>query len=274
MVGASAPRPPFLLPQRDPPGSAAKIRVRDAAGQGMVSEVGARGEGRDFRLPPGVGGWLLRRTCVLCSGGAHSRCSESGRAAKYLGKNGDFRDARFELIDRSAKYSASHRLDMEEQPFIDSHQLNGLKIIVMLTSNWDNKDRRDSSSNTGIVTDGRVHSPLIYMVADWGGSMGRWGNFFTREKWDCDGYSRQSSDFVKAVDGREVKFGFAGQHDGDFRDGITARDVRWVMRYLGRITDAQIRAGLHASGADPHEQQCIGKAIRQRLNQLRQVSQL
>jgi len=163
---------------------------------------------------------------------------------------------------------------MEEQPFIESHQLNGLKVIVMLTSNWDNEDRRDSSSNTGIVTDGRVHSPLIYMVADWGGSMGRWGNFLRREKWDCDGYSRQSSDFVKPVDGREVKFGFAGQHDGDFRDGITARDVRWVMGYLGRITDARIRAGLHAAGADPHERQCFGKPIRQRLNQLRQVSQL
>jgi hypothetical protein len=200
---------------------------------------------------------------------------DAGRAGKYIGEQGDFRDARFELVDRSATYLQTAGWTWKKNPFMHTHQLNGLKIIVMLTSNWDNKDLRDPSSNTAILKQGDgQRSRLVYMVTDWGGSMGKWGNFFTREKWDCEGYSGQTSDFVKAIDGREVRFGFTGQHDGDFKDEITTRDVGWILQYVGRLSDAQIRAGLRASGADAHEQQCFGQAFRRRIDQLRRVSQL
>jgi hypothetical protein len=271
---ATAPRPPFSFVRPDPSGSAPKARVRDAVGREWSVKWGQEVKAETFasRLA-WAAGYFVEPVYYVPKGRIRG-VRNPGRAARYLDKDGNFQDARFELIDRSAKYLPSTGWTWKKNPFIDTRPLNGLKIIVMLTSNWDNKDGRDPSSNTAIVRRGHVHGPLIYMVTDWGGSMGKWGNFFTREKWDCEGYAGQSSDFIKAVDGREVKFGFTGQHDGDFKDGITTRDVRWVMRYLGRITDAQIRAGLGASGADAHEQQCFGTAIRQRLNQLRQVSQL
>ena len=119
----------------------------------MVSEMGARGEGRETFASrmAWAAGYFVEPVYYVREGRIRG-VRNPGRAAKYLDKNGDFRDARFELIDRSVKVFANHRLDMEEQPFIDTHPLNGLKIIVMLTSNWDNKDRRDPSSNTAIVT--------------------------------------------------------------------------------------------------------------------------
>jgi hypothetical protein len=145
----------------------------------------------------------------------------------------------------------------------------------MLTSNWDNKDARDPSSNTAIVQEGAgAGLRSVYMVTDWGGSMGKWGNFFTREKWDCDGYADQSPKFIKAVDDGEVKFGFSGQHDNEFKDDIGVRDVRWVMQYLGRLSDGQIRSALRASGASPHEERCFTRAFRLRLRQLREVASL
>jgi hypothetical protein len=147
--------------------------------------------------------------------------------------------------------------------------------MVMLTSNWDNKDARDPSSNTAVVQQGMGESRRwIYLVTDWGGSMGKWGNVFTRGKWDCDGYAKQTPDFIKKVEDNRVRFGFSGQHDNAFKDDITVRDVRWVMQYLGRLSDAQIRAGLRASGATAHEQQCFSRALQVRLRQLRQVASL
>ena len=198
-----------------------------------------------------------------------------GRADKHINKGGYFRDGRFELIDPSKRYLETVGWTWEKNPFAGTHALNGLKIVLMLTSNWDNKDARDPSSNTAIVQEGSgTERRSVYMVTDWGGSMGKWGNFFTREKWDCDGYAKQSANFIKAVDGREVKFGFSGQHDNDFKDDIGVRDVRWIMQYLGRLTDTQIRSALRASGASPHEERCFARALRLRLRQPREVAAL
>jgi hypothetical protein len=64
-----------------------------------------------------------------------------------VGEDGTFSDARFELEDRAVR-----TLFDEPNPFIGTKQLDGLKIVVMLLSNWDSKDRRDVSrgSNTAI----------------------------------------------------------------------------------------------------------------------------
>ena len=104
--------------------------------------------------------------------------------------------------------------------------------------------------------------------------MGKWGNFFTREKWDCDGFAEQTPKFIRAVEKNQVKFGFSGQHDNEFKDEIGPRDVRWIMQYLGRLSDGQIRSALRASGASQHEQRCFTRALRHRLNQLKQVASL
>ncbi|MBZ5584199.1 MAG: hypothetical protein LAQ30_18695 [Acidobacteriia bacterium] len=44
------------------------------------------------------------------------------------------------------------------------------------------------------------------------------------------------------------------------------------MQYLGRITDDQLRAGLKASGASDAEMDCFTKALRARIEKLRQVA--
>jgi hypothetical protein len=197
------------------------------------------------------------------------------REKSRLDKGGWFRDARFELRDSAGTYLRSVDWTWKKNPFAGSRELNGLKILVMLTSNWDNKDARDATSNTAVFQRGRAkHPEWVYLVTDWGGSMGKWGNYFTREKWDCDGYLKQTPEFIDSVEHGEVRFGFRGQHDGDFSEGIHPSDVRWLMQYLGRLNDSQIRSGLRASGASPHEEACFARAIRARLVQLRKVAVL
>ena len=50
--------------------------------------------------------------------------------------------------------------------------------------------------------------------------------------------------------------------------GISIEDVRWLCRYLTRLTDVQLRAALDASGASAGETERFTQAIRQRINQL------
>jgi hypothetical protein len=270
-----APTPPYQFVRGDSLGSSPKMIVRDAAGRVWSAKWGPEAKAETFAARLAwVAGYYVEPVYYVTKG--HIRdVKDRRRIGKYLDERGNFRDARFELIDPGKQYVRDVGWTSQKNPFVGTHQLNGLKIMVMLTSNWDNKDRRDPSSNTAILQSGRgAQRRAIYMVTDWGGSMGKWGNFFTREKWDCDGYREQSPDFIKGVNGREVRFGFSGQHDDSFKENVSVRDVRWLMRYLGRMTDSQIRAGLRASGANSHEERCFSRALRSRLNQLRQVARL
>jgi hypothetical protein len=98
--------------------------------------------------------------------------------------------------------------------------------------------------------------------------MGGWGGFLTRDKWDCDEFAEQNKEFVRGAEDGYVEFGFSGQHT-DMRDRIRVSDVRWLLRTLGRVSDAQLRAGLAAAGASPHEVSCFARSLRVRIQALR-----
>jgi hypothetical protein len=95
--------------------------------------------------------------------------------------------------------------------------------------------------------------------------MGKWGGFFKRGKWDCEGFLGQSDDFVKGVKRGEVEWGYSGQHTDAIKDGIPVEHVKWLLGYLGKLTDTQIRAALRSSGASPSEESCFARAIKQRI---------
>jgi len=69
-----------------------------------------------------------------------------------------------------------------------------------------------------------------------------------------------------------VRWGFDGKHRTDLAGNISVSDVRWLMQYLGKITDEQIHQGLEASGARPAEIACYSRALRRRIERLRQVA--
>jgi hypothetical protein len=77
---------------------------------------------------------------------------------------------------------------------------------------------------------------------------------------------------VTGVEGGNVRFGCEGKHTYDIREGIRVSDVRWLMGYLGRISDDQIRDGLRAAGATAEESNCLASALRERITQLKRVA--
>ena len=143
---------------------------------------------------------LLRRDDLLRRVGHDrrrrpSRCSAPGAASH---DDCTFREARFELDDPAVhKLFEEHSWAWNDNPFVGTPQLNGLKVLVMLLADWDTKDRRDVArgSNTAIFEHrvGRWRREARYLITDWGGSMGRWGgNVVTRGRWDPEGFEAQT----------------------------------------------------------------------------------
>jgi hypothetical protein len=76
---------------------------------------------------------------------------------------------------------------------------------------------------------------------------------------------------VKGLD-TGIQWGYTGQHTDLMKDGVKPSDAKWLMQYLGRITDEQLSAGLAASGADEEQAALCVEGLRTRIGQLRTVS--
>lgn len=270
------PTPPYTFVEENMSGTNAKVKVKDANGQTWHVKWGSEVNAEVFATRIAwAAGYFVDASYFVPSGkiiGAHGL----RRARKYVKSDGSFTDARFERHkDKGATVLDEEKgWNWEQGPLVGSHELNGLKIIVMLTSNWDNKDVRDvrDGSNTAILEyqDGN-QIERQYTITDWGATMGKWGGALSREKWDAKGYEKQTSDFIKGVEGGNVEFGYSGKHTSDFKQGIKVSDVKWLLNYVGRITDQQLRDGLRASGATPDEVEIFTRSIRNRINQMRKL---
>jgi hypothetical protein len=269
-----APQPPFRFVEENLLGSSPKIRVMDARGVAWMVKFGDEVSSQTFaaRLVWSAGYFAIPTYFV--ASGSVSGVGVLKRAKGYVKSDGQFDNASFErFIDLPIQWLGDTRSwSWNSNPFVGTPELNGLKILLMLLSDWDNKDARDveHGSNTAILVypGGETH----YAVVDWGGSMGKWGGYLERNKWRCGDYSQQTPDFIKGVRGNVIQWGYSGQHTTDFTQDVHVDDVVWLLKYLGRIDDAQLRGGLVSSGASRADVECFVKAIRNRISQLQSIT--
>jgi len=269
-----APQPPFQFISEDFKGTNPKIRVRDAKGDQWVVKFGGERHSDVFapRLLHACG--YFGQATYFVANGVVTGVTELKRAKPFVSKNGRFEYARFKLRDRKSLVHAEDRAwSWVDNPFLRTHELSGLKILVMLISNWDAKDaREDSNSNLAVFSEQKPPGRLLYAVDDWGSSMGKWGGFFERDKWDAAGYQKQTKDFVKGVKAGVIDWGYEGKHDEDIKNGISVEDVRWLLQYLSAISDEELSAGLRASGASEPDVASFTRSIRDRIRQLENIS--
>ena len=268
------PAPPFRFVEEHTTGSQPCVSVRDARGRKWRVKWGneVRSENVAVRLA-----WIcgyFAETTYFVSEGTIDGANELQRARQCIDEACRFVDARFELDEPDVrKMFEEHSWAWNDNPFLGTSKLHGLKMLVMLLSNWDSKDRRDVArgSNTAIFEYkvGGWRREARYLITDWGGSMGRWGgNVVTRGRWDPEGFAAQTPQFVTGVQDGIVTFGYTGQRTADLADGIRIEDARWLYRYLGRITDQQLRDALTASGADDNEAESFTRSLRDRIDQI------
>lgn len=271
-----APAPPFQFLEEHTSGSNPCLSITDARGRRWRVKWGDEVRSETFAVRVVWAAGYYAEAAYFLPEGRIEGATDLERAQTCVKEDCTFKDARFELDEKGVtKMFDEHGWAWNDNPFLNSRELNGLKIILMLLSNWDNKDVRDVArgSNTAIfqynLPDGTIEAR--YLIIDWGATMGKWGGIGFREKWDCAGYQSQNDQFVKSVEDGFVRWGYIGQRTEDATEGISVEDVDWLYGYIGRITDEQIREGLAASGATVEEADCFTKAFRERIAQLKRV---
>ncbi|HUQ87243.1 MAG TPA: hypothetical protein VM096_06770 [Vicinamibacterales bacterium] len=264
------------------------MSIRDAAGQEWRVKWGQEVHTETFgtRLA-WVLGFFSEPTYFIPSGTIEG-AQDLRRAKTCIDEQHRFTDARFELSEPDVvRHFDAHGWAWHDNPFVGSHELNGLKILMMLMSNWDNKDVRDVArgSNTAIfeyrvkparsrfrrtASDARE---ARYMIIDWGAALGTWGsNVLQRGKWDAEAFAAQNAQFITGIDGDVVQFGYQGQRTADVTANITRADVAWFVNVASRLSDDHLRAALRASGATPGEVDLFTAALRARLDLLRDAA--
>jgi hypothetical protein len=265
-----APKAPFTYEEEDTSGTTPKVKVKDANGRNWTIKFGIEASPDTFctRMAWAMG-YYAAPTYYVEEGIIEGVKSQRARGA--VDKKGRFQAGRFQLRTKDPKFLKTITWSWHDNPFENTPELGGLKILMMLLSDWDNKDARDAESRGANTAISQHEKLLYYFIDDWGGSMGSWGKFFTRSKWNADHFLAQSDNFVKVDDGK-LEWGYVGQHSQALKDGVTREHVRWLLQRLGRVTDEQLRAGLTSSGATPEECEKYVRALRMRIGALARAS--
>ena len=271
-VEIAAPKPPFTFLREDSSGTQPKLFAKDANGATWNVKFGYEVHNESFcwRIVTACG-YFAEPSFYIAEGQFEgyrplARHSDSVRA------DGHFTAGRFQYRDPELKFLESRNWRWDRPPFAGTKELNGLKILIMLLSNWDNKDARvgRGGPNTAEFDKG---GKRIAAFTDWGSGMGRWGSQpGTNSNWNCADFTAQTPEFVKGVEHGSVVFGWEGAINDGFRTGIPPAHVAWLMGYLGKLSDVNLRAGLKAAGGSEGDVDCFARALRARIEQLGRVA--
>ena len=232
-------------------GYSKKYRVRDAAGREWVVKIGkeAQSETSAIRLLWGVGyvtevNYLVPRVTIP-------------------GK-GTFTNVRFEA--RPDRWDRVGEWKWKRNPFAGTSEFQGLKIMMALINNWDLKD----SNNEIIQIRGGNSDKLFYIISDLGATFGHASTTplfwrLTRSRNNPSNYAK--SKFFEKVKGDRVVLHFGGKNRGIMKD-ISIHDAQWMASWLSRLSDRQLQDAFRAANYRPHEINLLATAVRERTNEL------
>lgn len=273
------PTPPFRFIEEDKGGTNPKVRLEDSSGVEWIAKWAEEVHSETFASRLAAAAGYFVRTAYFVPSGKIDGCRDLGRARGSIDSDGAFESAVFKRIAEDEPYLDGHNWGWAHNPFLDSadglRKLNGLKVMVMLVSNWDAKDARNvrSGPNTAIYEVKRRWSvEHRYAFDDWGGSMGRWGDFFSRSKWDPEGFAVQTEQFVRGIDNDGfIKWGYTGTNSSDVTRGISPGDVVWLLGHIRSASSGDFAVALRDAGADARETAIFARSLCSRLDQLEQT---
>ena len=267
------PQPPFRFVEEHLTGSQPCVAVRDGRDRLWRVKWGHEARPESFAVRVAWACGYFAEVTHYVAAGTIADVGELSRAKQCIDAEGQFCEARFELEDRTVRMLFDeHSWSWNDNPFVGTKQLAGLKIVNMLLSNWDTKDRRDVArgSNTAIFeVRTKWGREAQYLISDWGGAMGKWGsNIVARGRWDADGFAAQTPQFVAGVRDGWVNFGYQGQRTAEIARDITVEHVEWFYTYARRLSEPALRQALLICGATDDEARAFAEAIVARIRQL------
>ncbi len=272
-----APAPPFRFLKTESGGSTAKISIKDANGRTFSVKFGGKVIPECFasRFVPAVG--YTVEPSYFVGPGRIEGVPKLHLVDSFVKPDGTFARARFQLRDpRELEFRKDEAWSLVDNPFRGTPQLAGLRVVLILLSNWDIKDSRrgqDIANTAVFLSPNAGHPELLYSFFDWGSTLGRWGGIMNRTRSDCSGFALQTPAFITGVRNGVVQWGYTSKRT-DITQGITVADLRWLAPYLGAINAAEIRRGLKASGATDRQAVCWDGSLEDRIRQIQTVARL
>lgn len=278
----TAPVGPFTFVEENKSGESPKFVVRDARGDEWAVKLGpeAQAETVSTRLVWAVG--YFAEEAYYADEIQVIGMRQLSRGQDYVSGN-IVRGARFE--PKRSNMGRGPTWDWRKNPFEDSRELSGLKVLMILLNNFDAR----AENNHVIYVDGPRGREARYYVTDLGATLGRAGGLGgTRTKNDLTDFL--STRFVLGADDGVVKFDYDTRPAGlghlsilypvYYRSqvnkekamrGIPVAHARWIGSLLQQVSDHQLRDAFDAAGYSQGVRDSYVAALRERINQLTQL---
>lgn len=261
------PKPPFSFVEEDTGGTKPKIVVTDANGvTWKVKFAGPSASNNEVHAEIAATrlawafGYLVEEHHYV-SEGRIENVKGLRRAARSVGADGTFRVARFEKRPADVTRAGGH-WSLDDNPFADTRELSGFKILIALLNNWDTKT--SNFSVVHVTATGELED--WYLISDWGSTFGRMGPpalFPSRNRWSLRDYQQEA--FIDRVDDRYLHL----NHDGDHViRKVPIAHARWLAELASELSADQVRRAFEASGASADEIAGFSARVMEKLAQL------
>ncbi len=229
-------------------GWSTKYRVKDAKGNEWIAKVGkeAQTDTAANRLV-----WAL---------GYESEIAYLVPKATIEGK-GDFENVRLEA--RPADVKRAGNWMWENNPFMNTPEFRGLKILMVVLNNWDMKD--DNNEILAVRGDTTGEGELRYIISDLGATFGKTGGIISRSRNKPSDYEKAK--FIEKVNGDVIDFNYGGKNKKLF-ENLTVADARWLNNLAKRLSDEQIKDAFRAANYSADEVEVLSKAFKDRIDAL------
>ena len=277
------PHPPFTFDKEDMEGSNPKFDVRDRDGVKWKVKLGAEAKPETVasRLVWSIG-YFANEDYFLpvfsATGMPHLK-----RGNSFVEPDGSIRNVRLKRYSKDEKKVGIW--EWRKNPFTDTRELNGLRVMMAVINNWDLKD----DNNAVYEEKGSDGTQLVYLVSDLGSSFGT-TNFIASDKGKGNLNAYVHSKFIKK--GAETTGDFV-----DFEDpsrprlfiafnapefvsrvnmewvgrNVPKADAKWAGGLLGRLSHEQIRDAFRAAQYTPEEVEAFASAFELRVAELNQL---
>jgi hypothetical protein len=210
------------------------------------------------------------------------------KGQEFVEGGNTLRGARFE--PRRADVSRGAIWDWLQNPFVGSRELDGLKVLMVLLSNYDTRLDNNHVLTTKNPETGQLEDR--YYVTDIGATLGHVGGLGgNRSKNNLEDF--RTSKFILGVQGGMVEFdyntkpkGAGGGFASLFNPGyakrqankekamrrIPVQNARWMGTQLARLSDDQLRDAFRSANYDTETMEGFIKVLRDRINQLAQLA--
>jgi hypothetical protein len=195
------------------------------------------------------------------------------RGREFVSADGVVRGVRLKRRLKGQKKSGNW--SWFKNPFTGTKELNGLRVMMALTNNWDLKE-----SNNAIYDEKGEGSR--YVVSDLGATFGETGNTVTRSKSNPGDYS--DSKFIQKVTAQHVDFVLSSRplfitaidipnyasrtHMQNIVKDIPVADAKWLGKLLEPLSDEQLRDCFRAAGYSPEDVESNAAMVKERIRAL------